>query len=147
MRIPLLLILSLVIYCGSDVNASAGNSAATSVCIRKACVLVETASDPESRARGLMYRDNLEPGKGMFFVFDSSGRYAFWMMNMKFALDMIWITQDLRVAAISENVPPCMPGAPCESVSPDVDCRYVLEVPAGFSRDNGITAGDTVRLR
>lgn len=146
MRIFLSLIIALSLCGMPAADARAGEKDAKRVCIRAACVTAETAADPDARARGLMYRDGLAPDTGMLFVFDRPGEHAFWMMNMKFALDMIWITPDLRVAAVSENVPPCAPGKTCESISPGIECAYVLEVPAGFSRRYAIAAGDTVTI-
>src|SRR5687768_13879918 len=54
-------------------------------------VSVETVADDESRAQGLMYRDQLDPAAGMLFFFPREGEYPFWMKNTRIALDIIWI--------------------------------------------------------
>lgn len=123
-----------------------GQGAPAQVCIRDACVACEIASSPEDRALGLMYRERLDPGSGMLFVFEKSGRYGFWMKNMRFPLDMIWITSDLQIAAINENVPACGEGN-CPSIGPGTDVRYVLEVEAGFAKKHALAAGDIVTIR
>lgn len=123
-----------------------GQGAPAQVCIRDTCVTCEIASSPEDRARGLMYRERLDPDSGMLFVFEQSGTYGFWMKNMRFPLDMIWITSDLQIAAISENVPACGEGD-CPSIGPGTDVRYVLEVEAGFAKKHAIAARDIVTIR
>lgn len=115
----------------------------TGVCIRDACVGVEVAADASARSRGLMFREGLGPDRGMLFVFEEEGRYGFWMKNMRFPLDLIWIGSDRSVRAVSGNVPPCGEGA-CASVAPAAPVRYVLEVDSGFARLHGIAAGDRV---
>lgn len=110
-----------------------------------AVVDVEVASTPAQLARGLMYRESLADGSGMFFVFESEGRHGFWMKNMEFPIDILWLDSDLRVVDITENVPPCR-SDPCEIYRPDVPSRYVLEVPAGFVVDSGVAVGQTVSL-
>ena len=42
-------------------------------------------------------------GVGMLFVFNSPGQYSFWMKDMHFPLDMVWIDSDKIVADISRN--------------------------------------------
>ena len=46
---------------------------------------------PEERSQGLSGRPNLAAGTGMLFVFEQAGSYAFWMKDMRFPLDMVWI--------------------------------------------------------
>src|SRR5688500_18848453 len=54
-------------------------------------VHVELAIDDETRAQGLMYRDQLRPATGMLFLFPQDGHYPFWMKNTLIPLDIIWI--------------------------------------------------------
>jgi uncharacterized membrane protein (UPF0127 family) len=108
-------------------------------------VRVEIVADDESRAQGLMWRDQLRPGTGMLFVFPTDGLYPFWMKNTLIPLDMIWIDAGSRVAAVKFHVPPCKVEN-CPSYSPDATARYVLEVAGGVAEAHGLKAGDTVRF-
>ena len=106
---------------------------------------VEVVADDELRAQGLMYRDHLEPGAGMLFVFPEDGDYPFWMKNTRIPLDMIWIDATQKVAAVKFHVPPCVI-ADCPSYPPNAVARYVLEVGGGVAEQHGIKAGDQLRF-
>ena len=106
---------------------------------------LEVVADQESRAEGLMYRDQLRPDHGMLFVFPEDGEYAFWMKNTKIPLDMIWIESTKRVAHVKHDVPPCYIDD-CPSYPPGAQARYVLEVAAGVAKQHGLKAGDVLRF-
>ena len=59
---------------------------------------------PETRERGLMFRKGLGAGHGMLFVFDKTGEYAFWMKNMTFSIDILWLADDGEVVRIGQDV-------------------------------------------
>ncbi len=114
------------------------------VCLGKGCFIVETVRSDEARARGLMFRPALEEGRGMFFVFDREDIHPFWMKNMSFGIDIIWLDKESRVVFIQPDAPPCRTGA-CPVYTPPAASMFVLEVPAGAAARNGIRAGDTAR--
>ncbi|HEX55521.1 MAG: hypothetical protein DRO90_01405 [Candidatus Altiarchaeales archaeon] len=107
------------------------------------CIVAEVVSTPEEMARGLMYRKRLEENRGMLFIFKEEGRYGFWMKNMNFPLDIIWISRNKTVAHIEVNLPPCKSDS-CPIYVPDKKALYVLEVNANFSIRNNISIGSTV---
>ena len=107
-------------------------------------VTVEIANTYESRASGLMFRDPLPENHGMLFVFDNQGNYPFWMMNMKFNLDIIWMDSKGEVVYVAKNVPPC--GVPCSTVDPQINAKYVLEVNAGFVDKHQIDNGSIIHI-
>jgi len=91
---------------------------------------VELADDALKRQIGLMFRDGLEPGTGMLFLgFGQSRRWPIWMKNTLIPLDIVWITEDLRIAGI-HTAPPCKQD-PCPTYVPRNPASYVLEVNAG----------------
>lgn len=106
---------------------------------------VEVANTDELRAQGLMFRDQLAPGKGMIFFFAEDGVYPFWMKNTLIPLDMVWIDASRKVAHVKTNVPPCRIEN-CPSYDPGVPSRYVLEVAAGEAAKHGLKAGDPLRF-
>jgi uncharacterized membrane protein (UPF0127 family) len=113
--------------------------------IRDAAFGVEVASTTLERARGLSGRDDLAENTGMLFLFDSPDDVGFWMKDMKFPLDMIWINGD-TVAGATENIP-AEPGVPMWNLKvyhPPQPVDKVFEVPAGTVKKYGIQAGDRV---
>ena len=110
---------------------------------------IELAETPERRTQGLSGRDSLAKGTGMLFIHDDERRYTFWMKDMRFPLDMIWIDARCTVADISAQVPPPEPGQSDRSlrlISPNVPVLHVLEINAGAAAGEGISIGDPVRF-
>jgi uncharacterized membrane protein (UPF0127 family) len=116
------------------------------VCFEKSrCIKVEVMSTAADREKGLMYRDSLGDDEGMLFVFDAPGRYAFWMKNMKFPIDMIWLDDDKKIVHIEREVPPCNEQI-CPSYNPGALSKYVIETHANFSIKNNLTDGQSVKI-
>ncbi|HET6615571.1 MAG TPA: DUF192 domain-containing protein [Dehalococcoidia bacterium] len=107
---------------------------------------VEVAQTPDERGRGLGFRDALAEDSGMLFDLGRTRVPGFWMKGMKFALDMVWIDEGMRIVGVTEDVQP-EPGvadAQLRRYSPDQPVRYVLELNAGAARRLGIEAGERV---
>ncbi|MBU4267082.1 MAG: DUF192 domain-containing protein [Candidatus Altiarchaeales archaeon] len=115
------------------------------VCFDDLCLGVEIASTSQEISRGLMHREGLDEGKGVLFVFGSERRHGFWMKNMKFSIDMIWIGSDGRVVHIERSVPACRED-PCPGYAPSEKAKYVLETRANFSAENGIDIGSMAAI-
>ncbi len=92
---------------------------------------IEVADTYKTRKQGLMYRTSLAENNGMFFVFPQSKAYDFWMPNVSFPLDIVWISEDFKVVDI-KTVPPCeeVETKNCPFYTPDGKAKYVLEVNA-----------------
>lgn len=111
-------------------------------------IKIEVADTPQKRAQGLGGRESIAPDTGMLFIFDSSSRYQFWMKNMKFPLDIIYINQG-QVVDFLKNVPspsPQQKDADLPIYSPTVEVDMVLEVNSGYIDTNKINIGDSVLL-
>ena len=111
-------------------------------------VFVEIMDTPEKRAHGLSGRSLLSENEGMLFVFEEKDIMpAFWMKDMSFAIDIIWINDGV-VIGISERVQPEPERSESELTlyRPPGPIDYVLEVSAGFSEKNRIGNGDLVEL-
>jgi uncharacterized membrane protein (UPF0127 family) len=93
-------------------------------------ITAELALTDQERMQGLMFRTGLSEDQGMLFVFAEERIYPFWMKNMKFAIDIIWLDSQKRIVHIERSVPPCKK-EPCPSYSPDLSALYVLELRAG----------------
>ena len=108
---------------------------------------VEIADTPLERSRGLSGRPYLDENRGMLFVFDQPGIHHFWMPEMHFSIDFVWIDAEKRIIGITENVPPLADAAYPLWYAPPAPARYVLEVNAGFSRRHNIQIDDFVTLQ
>ena len=106
---------------------------------------VEVPQTKEGRERGLMFRPRLEPKTGMLFVFSTLDRHLIWMKNCLIALDLVWIDDAKRVVAIKEGAPPCAED-PCPIYSSSVPSQYVLEIPAGAAKREGLTSGSLLKF-
>lgn len=104
---------------------------------------VKLAKTGEEQARGLSGLDSLGRNEGMLFVFESSQKQSFWMKDMNFPIDIIWIDENKIVVYIKENAKP--ESYPETFISVE-DSKYVLEVFAGFSKENNLKQGDRVEF-
>ena len=110
--------------------------------VGNAVFTVEIADEPAEQAQGLSGRPSLAADYGMLFIFPTADRYSFWMRNMQFSLDIVWIA-DGKVVDISRNLPP-EGDAPALMYQPQVPAEMVLEINAGTADAKGIKVGDEV---
>lgn len=106
-------------------------------------IQIERADTLATRIQGLSGRKSLAPDTGMLFIFEKSDIYGFWMPDMYFAIDIIWIDVQKKIVHIEKNV---TPESYPKIFKPTTLAQYVLEVPAGFSDQNTIEVGDEVRF-
>ena len=100
---------------------------------------VEVRDTEEGRDQGLSGRESLGEDEGMLFVFDQPGIYGFWMKEMKFPLDFIWI-RDNVVMEVMEKV-----GIEKMDIRPKEAVDKVLEVNSGWVERQGVKIGDAVK--
>lgn len=114
------------------------------VSIGGAAFPVELALTSEEKKQGLSGRPILIAGTGMFFVYQQQSRYSFWMPDMLFPLDIVWIGSDCSVADVTLNALPPEPGQSIQDLpfySPKSPAQYVLEINAGEAGAKGIKEG------
>lgn len=110
----------------------------------KARVKAEIAETQKERILGLSYRKKLEKNHGMIFIFEKEDYHPFWMKNMNFSIDIIWIDGEKKIIDITENVSPeTFP----KVFRPSKPAKFVLEVEAGFVKENNIKIGDKIQFR
>lgn len=107
---------------------------------------VEVRDDDEERALGLSFRESLAEGEGMLFVFEELGRPVFWMKDMKFGLDVLWMNQGVIVQIDEEVPPPTETNPKIETMVPKQEIDMVLEVPAGYAAKQGISVGMKLQM-
>ena len=78
-------------------------------------------------------------GEGCLDAFP--GKYDFWMKDMNFALDIIWLSEDLHIVYIKKDArPESYPAI----FGPEMDTKYVLEVVSGFASRYNLKTGDSI---
>ncbi|MCK5027087.1 MAG: DUF192 domain-containing protein [Candidatus Pacebacteria bacterium] len=112
-----------------------------SVQIGESVFEVEIADIKDKRILGLSGRVFLLPTQGMLFIFEEPGIYTFWMKDMNFSIDILWIDEEKRIVHIIESLAP--ETFPEKYISKN-DALYVLELSEGVVRDLGIKIGDEV---
>jgi uncharacterized protein len=108
-------------------------------------VAVAVADTPLLRARGLMFREAFGDVAGMLFVFERSGRHAFWMRHTPVPLDILWLDMHWTIGSIAVHASPCAV-PPCPIYAPERPAKYALEAPAGFVQTHGLQVGDQVTI-
>jgi uncharacterized membrane protein (UPF0127 family) len=143
-RIIALFVLLTVILSGCSLFDVIGNKKIVlDTAKEKVNLTVEVQDTAAEREQGLMEREKLEDGKGMWFVFEQEKNLYFWMKNMKISIDMLFLNQNKEVVKIYENLKPCE-ADPCVSYPSGKPAMYVLEVPAGFVQLHEVKLGDKV---
>jgi len=110
-------------------------------------VWVKIAKTPSERQQGLSGVRKLADDEGMLFVFPEKQQPTFWMKDMNFPLDFIWIS-DKKIVDLTENVLNPSPDTPEPEISrcqPKQPVDMVLEVNAGWIAKNKIKIGDPVQ--
>ena len=96
----------------------------------------------EQIIKGLSIKSSLKENEGMLFVLNSYSRRGFWMKDMKFPIDVIWLNENKKIIHIKKSLEPCVSN--CPVYFPDQDSKYVLETVAGFADKQNLKVGDTV---
>lgn len=101
-------------------------------------------SDTEAlRERGLSYRGELPENGGMLFIFPTPSVYQFWMKDMNFPIDIIWLDQNKKVVYIEYSL---ATSTYPKSFGPTTLTQYVIEIPAGKVKEIGLKVGDNIDL-
>ena len=140
-------VMAVVVYVGMAARggpASSANSAyLRSIELSGYVLHVALADTDAARQLGLGGRDGLAGDEGMLFVFPEDGRYAFWMKDMHFSIDILWLSDSGAIVYMAESI---SPDTYPSNFRPDTPARYVLELPAGWAASHGVRVGDIVRL-
>lgn len=112
-------------------------------------ILVEIPKDGFARALGLGMRDQIAENQGMLFLFDEYKQHAFWMKNMRFSIDIVWIKDNL-VVEITKNVqldPAGTTDITRTTYKPSMEVNKVLELKAGWAEDHKLKVGDALEFK
>lgn len=140
--VTVLLGAGIFLFFGSSGVFNNGDLSGDFVIVRGNKFFVDVADDEVLRERGLSGRDSLEKNSGMLFVFDKPGIYGFWMKDMRFSIDIVWI-RDGKVLGYEENLDYLDQSS---IYYPPGEVDTVLEIGAGEVGEIGIEKGDYARL-
>jgi uncharacterized membrane protein (UPF0127 family) len=147
--LPAALLLGTVFYAATEFYQARQNSAYTpyeplhDLLISGERFKVSVADTPDERQQGLSYTTTLPPDVLKLFVFDTDDTWVFWMKEMNYPIDIIWLDQQGKVVHIAANVAPeTFP----EKFRTPVPARYVMETNAGLTQEKGIIIGMTLNI-
>ena len=112
------------------------------VVIGNKLIQVTIADELDEQLRGLSKRQFLQDGQGMLFIFKKAKVRNFWMKNMDFPIDIIWLNNN-KIINISKELPP-EEDHPQNTYSSIYPVNFVLEVPSGYVQNNNISKGNKV---
>jgi uncharacterized membrane protein (UPF0127 family) len=115
---------------------------AKTITINNIIISINILDTPQKRTQGLSGRNKLKNWEGMLFVFKNPGIYPFWMKDMKFAIDIIWIDKSLHIVDITKNA--SVESYPLTQFKTNEPIKYVLEINAGLADIYKIKKGDIV---
>ncbi len=114
-------------------------------------IYAQVADTNNKRSLGLSYTESIDQNAGMLFVFDEIGEKNFWMRDMLFDIDIIWLDENKQVIGFFENVSKDSYLKENQAMSkiyhsPDLT-KYVLEVNAGIISKLKIKVGDILDFK
>jgi len=115
------------------------------VTIGKNVFNIETVKSEKDKQIGLTKYKSIKENQGMLFAFDTENKYSFWMKNMKFPIDIIFINND-EIVDYVENATPPAPDTEPATYEPQLPVNYVLEIKSGLVKKYNIKTGDKISI-
>ena len=107
-------------------------------------ILVDIALTDKQVQDGLAIKNSLNENEGMLFFLGEPRKASFWMKNMKFPIDIIWLDENFSIVHVEKELQPCESVFYCKSYKPNSEALYVLETIAGFTKNHNMQIGDNV---
>ncbi|MFL6474057.1 MAG: DUF192 domain-containing protein [Nitrososphaera sp.] len=127
---------------GGEATNPAGNGyRQVNVTANGRTLIADISATNEQMTKGLAIKDQLDENQAMLFVFENEAEHTFWMKDMKFPIDIIWINADKTVIHVEHNLQPCSTVLLCTTYKANGNSLYVLETVGGFTQKYGITNG------
>ena len=144
--IPLLIISGVIVFNSLEMAQTIEqvNDNFVTVEINDQKIKAEIAKSTQQITTGLSGRQSLPKDTGMVFYLEERRIATFWMKNMLFHIDIIWIDNETVVFIIENAQPPSANHTP--TYTPDKSATHVLEVNAGFINDHNISNGNNVSI-
>lgn len=106
-------------------------------------VTLEVADTRFKQTRGLTNRKRPDDAYGMLYVLEEPSRYAYWMKDMLFSTDVIWLDEQYRVIDLEASL---SAENSSQIYEPDQPALFVLEFPDGFVKRHAVKKGERIDL-
>ena len=127
---------------GSEAGLANSGLEERTLTIGNTTLQAEIAQTEKQKMIGLSHRKTLAEGHGMLFIFNTNDKHGIWMKDMHFPIDIIWIDTTMKVIHIEQNI---SPNTYPQTFTPPTPARYILEVPAGYTKGR-MRVGDMATL-
>ena len=131
---------------GQEATSSSSGYKQVNVTLNGVVLRADISANNEQRTKGLSVKDSLAENEAMLFVFGNEGEHTFWMKNMKFPIDIIWINSNKTVVHIEHSLHPCDSELFCPTYHPGEGSLYVLETVGGFAEKHDVVQGAQVKF-
>ncbi len=146
MRLILFLLISFIAILVLYNYLSKSSIHKSTVTIENKTFLLDVARTDNEKEIGLAKYNKLPEDTAMLFIFQSSDYYSFWMKNMKFPIDIIYI-QDNKIVDIFKNVPyPKTKDEKLTIYTPKSKANFVLETNANLSTKYNFKIGSYIKI-
>ncbi|HEY6658156.1 MAG TPA: DUF192 domain-containing protein [Nitrososphaeraceae archaeon] len=107
-------------------------------------IFVDIALTDKQKQDGLSVKNFMNENEGMLFFLGDPTKASFWMKNMHFPIDIIWLDENFSIVHIEKELKPCTMAFYCPSYKPLKESLYVLETIAGFANNHHLNIGDRI---
>lgn len=146
-NIRLLLGAAVVIFAAILLITFIINGSSKKVTVNGVTYNVRVVEEEKEKQIGLSQTDKLKEDEGMLFLFDKPGLHSFWMKEMKFPIDIIFIRDNTVTSVVGNALPPTQTGGDLEIYEPTDASNKVLEIKAGEAKKNNIKKGTIVEIK
>lgn len=137
----------IIVFCLFFLTGCSDNRYANLVLPNNQIIKVKLARSKTEFTRGLSGIKKMEGYDGMFFMKTKPEKVSFWMKNMKFPLDIIYLDKNLVIVDVFLNNRPCVLDT-CNSLQSNLDnVQYILEVPAGLANIYDLSIGKDIQKK
>jgi uncharacterized membrane protein (UPF0127 family) len=133
-----ILIVGLVYKSTLNKNCTVAYRRGTTISGGKSKIEAEVAKTEAAQEKGLSGRACIGEDQSMLFVFDKPDYYRFWMKDMKFPIDIVWIDSHKEVIGADRDISPSTYPSDFAPLQP---AQYVLELKAGKAQALGFGGG------
>jgi uncharacterized membrane protein (UPF0127 family) len=115
----------------------------TTITVGNNTIDAEIPENAQKKDIGLSGRACIGADQGMLFVFDKPDQYNFWMKDMKFPIDIVWLDDKKNTIGVTPSLSPSTYPQTFTSKSP---AKYVLEIQSGRAQQLNVVEGTQLQF-